>query len=121
MRIAVVGVGDYGSRLAARLTDCGHQSCLAPVPAARSRRGQTAGTGRVERRRRQDRAETGGAYLSGIDVGLWQHAAAQQGGNFLRIDLVIFGLAAVDGVHIERMSQDEGNALLSAEIGEPIP
>ena len=37
------------------------------------------------------------------------------------VDLVIFGLAAVNGFHIERMAQDKGNRFLSAEVGEPIP
>jgi hypothetical protein len=36
-------------------------------------------------------------------------------------DLVVFGLAAMDRHHVERMAQDKGNALLGAEVGEPIP
>jgi hypothetical protein len=63
----------------------------------------------------------GGTHLGWIDISLWQHATAQQGGNLLGIDLVLFGLTAVDGFHLEGVSQDEGNALLSAEVGEPIP
>jgi hypothetical protein len=64
---------------------------------------------------------TGGGHACGIDVGLWQQATAKQGGNLLRIDLVVFGLAPVDGFHVEGVSQDKGKALLSAEGGEPIP
>jgi hypothetical protein len=39
----------------------------------------------------------------------------------LGINLVVFRLATVDGFHIERVSQDEGDALFSAEVGEPLP
>ena len=31
------------------------------------------------------------------------------------------GLAAVDGFHVERMAQDEGDLFASAEVGEPVP
>jgi hypothetical protein len=37
----------------------------------------------------------GGTHLSRIDIGLGEHAPAQQCRNLLRIDLVIFGFAAV--------------------------
>jgi hypothetical protein len=63
----------------------------------------------------------GGAPLGRIDLGVWQHPAAQEASNFVRIDLVIFGLAAVDGLHREGMAQDEGNPLLGAEVGQPGP
>jgi hypothetical protein len=33
----------------------------------------------------------------------------------------MFGLASVDDFHLEGVSQDEGKALWSAEIGEAIP
>jgi hypothetical protein len=39
----------------------------------------------------------------------------------LRVDLVVFGFAPVDGFHVEGMSQDEGNALFSTQVGQPIP
>ena len=64
---------------------------------------------------------TGRPHLGGIDVGLREHAAAQQHGNLLGIDLVVFGLAAVDGFHIEGMAEDKGNAFLGTEVGEPVP
>ena len=52
---------------------------------------------------------------------MWQHAAAQEGGNRLRINLIVFRLATVDSFPRERVSQDEGDALCSAEGGEPRP
>jgi hypothetical protein len=64
---------------------------------------------------------TGGAHGRGVDIGLRAPTTAQQGGNLVRIDLVIFGLAIVDGFHGEGMPQHEGNAFVSAEISEPIP
>ena len=33
----------------------------------------------------------------------------------------MFGLAAMDGFHVEGVPQDPGDCLFSAEIGEPIP
>jgi len=40
---------------------------------------------------------TGGAHVGGIDRGLREHAATEQGSNLLRINFVIFGLPAMDG------------------------
>ena len=57
----------------------------------------------------------------GIDVGLREHAAAEQDGDLVGVDLVVFGLAAVDGLHVEGVAQDEGDAFLGAEVGEPVP
>jgi hypothetical protein len=37
------------------------------------------------------------------------------------IDLVVLGFAPVDGLHVQRMPEDEGDPLLCAEIGEPVP
>ena len=41
--------------------------------------------------------------------------------NLLGVDLVIFGLAAVDGFHRERMPQDKRNPFSRAQVGKPIP
>jgi hypothetical protein len=62
-----------------------------------------------------------GPHGSGIDIGLGQHAAAEQHRNLMSIDLVIFGLAPMDGLHVQGVSQHKGNALVGAEVGEPIP
>src|SRR5262245_5739145 len=63
----------------------------------------------------------GSPHLGRIDIGLWEHATAEQGRNLLRIDLVIFGLAAMDGFHIESVSKDKGNPFVRTEVGQPIP
>ncbi len=61
------------------------------------------------------------SHLAGIDVGFWQVATAQKLGDLERIDLVVLGLAAVDGLHVEGMPEDEADTLRGAEVGEPVP
>jgi hypothetical protein len=64
---------------------------------------------------------TGRAHRSRRALGVWQHAAAEQGGKLLGRNLRVFRLATVESFHRERVSHDEGAALCSAEVGEPIP
>jgi hypothetical protein len=52
---------------------------------------------------------------------LREHATAKESSNLVGIALVIFGLAAVDGLHREGMPEDKGNALRGAEVSEPVP
>src|SRR5215467_3422042 len=56
-----------------------------------------------------------------IDVGHRQGAATQQRGDLLGINAVVLRLAAVDGLHVQGVTKHEGNVLLSAEVGEPVP
>jgi hypothetical protein len=63
----------------------------------------------------------GGPHISGIDIGLGEHAATEQDGNLMGIDPVVFRFATVDRLHVEGMPEDERNVLLSAEVGEPVP
>ena len=42
-------------------------------------------------------------------------------GDLLGIDLVVLGFPAVDGFHIQCMTQDKGNAFFGAQICQPIP
>jgi hypothetical protein len=37
------------------------------------------------------------------------------------VDLIGLGLTAVDGFHVEGVSEDKGDALLLAEVGKPVP
>jgi hypothetical protein len=64
---------------------------------------------------------TGGAHVGGRDIGLREHAATEQGGNLWRIDLVVFGLAAMDSLHREGMTEDERDTFVGTEVGEPVP
>ena len=37
------------------------------------------------------------------------------------VDTIVLGLPSGDGLHVEGVAQDEGNALTRAEVGEPVP
>jgi hypothetical protein len=69
--------------------------------------------------------ETAGAqrwpHVGGRDRGLREQATTEQDRKLVGIDTVIFGLAAVDRLHREGLSQDKGHAFLGAEVGELIP
>jgi hypothetical protein len=64
---------------------------------------------------------TGGAPLGGIHRGLREQAAAQQRRNLLRVDRVVFGLPAMASLHGEGMTEEERDAFVSAQVGQPIP
>src|SRR5262249_3654036 len=57
------------------------------------------------------------AHALGVNVGLWQHAATEQDSDLVGVDFVGLGLAAVDGLHVESVSQDEGDLLLLTAVG----
>ena len=63
----------------------------------------------------------GGPHSCRIDIGHGNHASPQQNGDFVGIDPVIFGFTAVDGFHVEGMSQDKWNIFLDTEVGDPVP
>jgi hypothetical protein len=62
-----------------------------------------------------------GPHLGRIDIRLRQHPAAQEHSDLVGIDLIVLGLAPMDGFHVEGVAQDEGNPLLGAEVGQPVP
>ena len=64
---------------------------------------------------------TRGPHRRRIDVGLRQHAAPQQDGDLVGINLVVLRLAAVDGLHRQRVAEHERDALRRADIGQPVP
>ena len=64
---------------------------------------------------------TGGPHRLRIDVGLGERAAAEQAGQLPGVDGVGLGLAAVDRLEVQRVAQDEGDALGGAQVGEPVP
>jgi hypothetical protein len=55
------------------------------------------------------------------DIRLREHATAEQDGDFMGVELVVFGLAAVDGLHGEGMTQDKRESVFSTEIRKPAP
>jgi hypothetical protein len=55
------------------------------------------------------------------DIGLRAHPTAPQHGNVVCIDRVVVGLAPMDGLHGEGMTEHAGNPLLGTEISQPSP
>ena len=64
---------------------------------------------------------TGRMPLSGIDVGLGQHAAAEEHRHRMGIDCIVLGLTAMHRLQIEGMAQDAGKPRGGAEVGQPVP
>jgi len=63
----------------------------------------------------------GRAFGSGIDVGRRDEIGAQQVRDLFGIDAVILVLAAVNGLEVERVGQDKGEAGGLTGIGQPVP
>ena len=63
----------------------------------------------------------GGAHLGRVDVGLGEVSATQQCSDLEGIDLVVLRFAAVDGLHVEGVSENELDAFASAQVGQPVP
>jgi hypothetical protein len=64
---------------------------------------------------------SGSAHLSWIDVGLGDHAAAQESGDLAGVDLVVLGFAPMNGFHVKSVAQDEGDAFVGAQVSDPVP
>ena len=64
---------------------------------------------------------SGGTHLSRIPRGLWQHATAEQHGDLMSVDRIVFGFAAMDGLHVQRMAEDKRNPFLGTQVSEPVP
>jgi hypothetical protein len=63
----------------------------------------------------------GRAHLGGVDLGLREQAPTQEHRDFLGIDSVVFGVAAMAGFHVEGMAEDEGKTLLRTQVSQPGP
>jgi hypothetical protein len=62
-----------------------------------------------------------GAHLGWIDIGLRDHAAAEQHRDFPGVNPVVFRFAAMDGFHIQGMAEDKRQSVLRTQVGEPVP
>lgn len=60
-------------------------------------------------------------HRSGRDLRLREPPPAQEPGNFLGLEWVIFGFAAMHGLHGEGRPEDAGNALPRTQVGQPVP
>ena len=63
----------------------------------------------------------GGAHALRIDIGHGKHPASKQGGNLVRVDLVVLGFPAVDGFHVQSMAEHESDSFPAAQIRDPVP
>ena len=63
----------------------------------------------------------GGAPLARRDRRLREHPAAPQPGDFLGVDRVVCGRAAMEGLHRKGMAADKRDALVSTEVSQPVP
>lgn len=64
---------------------------------------------------------TGGAPLGGLAGGLREHPTTEPGGHLVRVDRVMCGLPAMDGLHGQGMPEDNREAGVGPEVGEPGP
>lgn len=63
----------------------------------------------------------GRAHLGRVDVGHRDGAAAQEHGELFGVDAVVLRLAAVNGLEVECVGEDDVDAVLHTEVGEPVP
>ena len=63
----------------------------------------------------------GRAHLGWMDIGNGNHTAPEQDRDFLEIDAIVFGFAAVNGFHVEGMPQDELDAVLGGQPERKMP
>ena len=64
---------------------------------------------------------TGGAHPGRVDVGHGEHSTSNEHSDLVGVDSVVLCLAAVNGFHVEGVTEDERDAFLFAQIGQPVP
>lgn len=62
-----------------------------------------------------------GPHLPRVDIRLGEHAASQEDGDFMGINLIVLGLGPINRLHVERVTEEERDPLLGTEVSEPIP
>jgi len=62
-----------------------------------------------------------GAFGRGIDVGRGDEIGGEQAGEFFGVDAVVLVFAAVDGLEVKGVGEDELEAGGQAGVGEPVP
>src|SRR5262249_55228374 len=62
-----------------------------------------------------------GPHRCRIDRGLREQALTEEDSHLLRVNFIVFGLAAMHRFHVKRMAQHKSNPLTGAEGGEPVP
>jgi len=61
------------------------------------------------------------AFVSWADVCHREQSAAEHGRQLGGVDLVGLGLAAVDHAHVPGVAEDEGDRVVLAQVGQPVP
>src|SRR5262249_25018248 len=61
------------------------------------------------------------ASLLGVGIGEGEVSALEESCDGLGVFAVAFGFAAVDGFHAPGMSEHEGDVVVAAGVGEPVP
>jgi len=61
------------------------------------------------------------AHLGGVDVGLGKGATPEEMGDLEGVDAIVLGLGAVDGAHVEGVTENEGEVFSGAQIADPVP
>ena len=80
----------------------------------------------VENGQGQDLADAGHGseameHIGWVDVNLRDHASPQQSGDLESIDPIVLGFAAMDSLHVQGVTKDEGNLLAGSQVGRPVP
>jgi hypothetical protein len=63
----------------------------------------------------------GFTHALGVGIGEREVAALEQVRDLAGVDTVVLGLGAVDELHVQGVADDEGEAVLGAAVGEPVP
>ncbi|MCP4003695.1 MAG: hypothetical protein GY725_05820 [bacterium] len=63
----------------------------------------------------------GGTHFCRVDVALGDEASPEKPRDLSRVDPVVLGLGPVNGLRVEGVPEDEGDAFASAEVCEPVP
>ena len=64
---------------------------------------------------------TGCPPLRGRPLGLWEPAATQEPGTGLRLEAVVVGFPAMEGLPVPRLPADAGEPLPCAPVRQPVP
>jgi hypothetical protein len=63
----------------------------------------------------------GRPHLGRIHRGVREHAATEHDGDLVRVDRVVVGLPTMDGLHVQGMAEDDRDAFVSTQVGQPVP
>lgn len=64
---------------------------------------------------------TGGSMFFGVGVSDWEIATPHQPSDFFAIDGVGLGFSTVDSLHVQGVTEDEGDFFLAHQVSQPVP